>query len=98
MELSPSSEAASCVATEELPSILRHPKVHYRVHNNPPPVPILSQINPGHTIPSYLRSILISSTHLRLGLLIDFFLSGFTTNILYEFIFSPFVLHALPIS
>jgi hypothetical protein len=31
--------------------------------------PILSQINPIHTIPSCLRSILILSTHLGLGLL-----------------------------
>jgi hypothetical protein len=33
----------------------------------PPLVPILSRINPAHTIASYLRSILILSTHLLLG-------------------------------
>jgi hypothetical protein len=67
------------------------PKVHYRVHNIPPLIPILSQIDPIHTIPShpiYLRSILILSTHLRLGLPRGLFHSGIPTNILYEFLFS----------
>jgi hypothetical protein len=65
----------------------------------PPPNPILSQIDPAHTIPSYLSKMyIILSIRLRLVLPSGVFPSGFSTNTLYAFLFSPFVLHALPIS
>ncbi|PNF28001.1 hypothetical protein B7P43_G13856 [Cryptotermes secundus] len=87
MELSPSGGAANSAATQEFPSILWNPKVHYRVHKSPPLLPILSHINPIHTIPSYLyKIILILSTHLRLGLPCGLLPSGFPTNILYAFL------------
>jgi hypothetical protein len=57
MELSPSWGAASCAATQEHPNILCNPKVHYRVHKSPPPVPILSRINLVHTKQSSLSKI-----------------------------------------
>jgi hypothetical protein len=89
MELSPSWEAANCAATQELPSILRNPKFHHHVHKSPTLVLILSQIDAGHTTPSYLRSLLTLSTCLHLGLPSCLFPSGFSTNILHAFLFSP---------
>jgi hypothetical protein len=61
--LSPSWEAANCATTQELSSILCNPKVHYRAHKSPPLVPILSQIDPVHTILSYLSTIYFNIVH-----------------------------------
>jgi hypothetical protein len=63
MELSPSWEAANFSATQELPRTLWNPKVHYRVHKSPPLVHILNQIDPVHTIPSYLTKIQFNIFH-----------------------------------
>jgi len=52
MEQSPSWEANWFAASQEIPRILWIPNVHYRIHKCPPPVPILSQLDPVHT-PTY---------------------------------------------
>jgi hypothetical protein len=95
MELGCSWEAVSRSATQEIPNILWNPKVHSHVHKSPPLILILSQINPTHTIPSYLSliSILILFTHLLLGLSSGLFPSGLPTKILYAFLFS--LMHAM---
>jgi hypothetical protein len=88
MELSFSWEASSCAATEELSNILWNPKVHYCVHRSPPLVAILSQTNTAHTT-AYIKINFNIIHHLRPGLPSGLPPSGFPTNILYTFLFSP---------
>jgi hypothetical protein len=57
MQDSPRWEANLFSASQEIPHILWNPKVHYRIHSSPPPVPILSQLNPVHTPTSYFLKI-----------------------------------------
>ena len=48
MVQSPSWAANWFAASQEIPRISWNPKVHYRTHKRPPPVPILGQPNPVH--------------------------------------------------
>jgi len=84
MDQSPSWEANRLSASQEILLLLWNPKVHYRIHNSPPPVSILSHLDTVHTPTSTSwRSILILSSHLSLGVQNDPFPSRFPTKTLY---------------
>jgi hypothetical protein len=57
MEQSPFREANQFSASQDIPRILWNPKVHYRSHRCPPPVPIKNQIDSVHTPTSHFLQI-----------------------------------------
>jgi len=57
MVQSPSLEANWFAANQEITRISRNPKVHYRTHKRPPPVPTLGQPNPDQIHTSHLLEI-----------------------------------------
>jgi hypothetical protein len=52
VEYDPYWEGSSCSNSQEILCLLRNPRLHYHVHNSLPLVPILSQMDPVHTLPT----------------------------------------------
>ena len=90
MEHSPSWEANSSSARQDILLISWYQEVHYRIHKRWPPLPILSQINPVFASPSNFYNInfniiLPSTPSLQSGL----FPSGLSTKTLYALLLLP---------
>jgi len=89
-EHSPSSKANRFSASPEIPRISRNPKVHYRIHKCPPPVPVLSQLDSVHVPHStFCIPILILSSPLCLELPSGLCPSGYLTKTLYRSLLCP---------
>jgi hypothetical protein len=87
-ELNSYLEATCSAATQEHSSILRNPRVHYRLHNSPQLFPILSQIIKTRTTSSDLCKISFSIIHhLRPGFPSRLLPPSFSTNNLTHFSF-----------
>jgi hypothetical protein len=63
----PSVEADDRSINQKIIRYFWNSNVHFHSHKNPPLFPVLSQLNLVHTLASYLRSILILFSHVRLG-------------------------------
>jgi hypothetical protein len=73
-------EANSHSASQQILHLLWNPKVHYRVHKSPSPVPILSQMNFVHTLQPVSLSTLILSSLINPGFSSGHFPSRFPTK------------------
>jgi hypothetical protein len=89
----PSRETNLFKATQEIPRILFNSKVHCHIHKCPPPVPVLSQIDPVHAPTFHFLKIRLniiflftsrsSKHHADIGL--NFGKSFFVPSITFEF-------------
>jgi hypothetical protein len=90
-------EADRFSASEEMPHILWIPKVLHRIHKCPPPVYVLSQIDPVHAPKSTsISSILILSSHPPFDLQLAYFPQILPPKPSTQLSSPPYVLHAPP--
>jgi hypothetical protein len=69
VEQSPTLEGNRSSAGQEIPLSLLNPMVYFRIHKQPPTLPILGQSNAVHVSQSHSWwSLLVLSSYLRLGL------------------------------
>ena len=90
MEQSPSWKCNMSSPSQQIPRILRNPKVHYGIHKHQLPVPVRNHIKPVHATPSHFLNlhfniILPSMSRSSKWL----FPSGLPTKTLYAPLISP---------
>jgi len=93
-------EANRFSASQEIPRILWKSNVHYRIHECPSPVPVLSQLDPAHTLTSHFLKVHLNiilpstpgSSKWSLSLRLPH------QNPVYTSTFPPYVLRAPPAS
>jgi len=91
MQQRPSWEANRLSANQEIPRTLWNPKVHYRIHKCPSPVPILSHIDPVHARTLHFLKIRFNITlpYIYLGLPRSLVHSGSPNKSLCTLLLSP---------
>ena len=82
MEQIPSWEASRFSASQEIPRLLRNPKIYYLIHKFPPPVPIPIHLHPIYTPPTFhsLKIHLNIILHSEINNLTSLFLLKYTVQ------------------
>jgi len=99
MEQNPSWESNSHSANQEISTLQWNLKIRYCIHYSPPLVPVLSYMNPVHTLPTYFSKI-----HTNIIFLSTFMSSNWSSlqvsqpKIYIHFSSPPWILHIPPIS